>query len=213
MLRPYLLTLTLLLSATGLSYADSVYNITVNTSALAGTQGSIDFQFNFGNGETQGATATISNPIGGTNGTQTPTGDVTGGPFPAPVAISNGYTGGVNDSGYNDYFETFTYGKTLLFSVTLGGPAVNAPDGFSTGNSEFFFSMFTDVNGLDPAPGTDSNGVAGTLTVNPNGSITAVAVSPNFNSSFVPEPASFWLTLGAGLILLSGVLLRRHKLS
>lgn len=213
MFRTYLLTLSLLLSAAGVSYADTIYNVSVNTSGLSGTTGSIDFQFNFGNGETQAATVTISNLTGGTNGAQTPTGEVTGGPFPAPVTISNGYAGGINNSGYNDYFETFTYGNTLRFTVDFSGPAVTAPDGFSTGNSEFFFSEFTDVNGINPAPGTDPNGVAATISVNPNGSFTATAVSANANLSFVPEPGSLWLTLGAGLALLSGVFVRRRRMS
>lgn len=204
MLKTCLVTLSLLLSAAGLSLADSVYQVSVNTSSLAGTTGSIDFQFNFGTGESQAASVTIYNLSGGSNGTATPTGDVSGGPFPNPVTIGNGYP----SSGYNDYFESYTFGNTLNFDLDFGGPAVTAPDGFSSGNSEFYFSMFTDQNGIDRAPGTDSNGVAGTITVNPNGSFTLTAVSPNLN--FVPEPASVCLTLTAGAMLLGATVRRRR---
>ena len=206
MLKYSLLTCSLLLCAAGSAHADIVYQVSVNTASLSGTNGSIDFQFNFGNGETQAANVTISNLTGGTNGTATPAGQVTGGPFPAPVTISNGYP----SSGYNDYFESYTFGNRLAFSVDFGGPAVNAPDGFSSGNSEFYFSMFSDPNGVTPAPGTDANGVAGTVTINPNGSSTTTTVSPNL--SFSPEPGSLWLTFGAALMLGGAGFLRRRAL-
>ncbi len=204
LLKPYLLTFSLLLCAAGAAQADTIYQVSVNTNSLSGTTGSLDFQFNFGNGETQAASVTISNLTGGTNGSGTSSGQVSGGPFPAVVTIGNGYPA----SGYNDYFETYTYGRTLNFSLDFSGPAVNAPSGVSTGNSEFYFSMFSDQNGVTPAPGTDTNGLAGTVVINPNGSSTTTNVSPNL--SFSPEPGSLCLTLGAGLLLGSAAFLRRR---
>jgi hypothetical protein len=195
MRKPYLVALSLLLSAAGASYADTVFPISVNTNNLSGTTGSIDFQFNFGTGESQAANVTISNLTGGTNGAASPTGDVSGGPFPTPVTISNGFP----SSGFNDYFETYTFGKTLSFSLDFSGPAVTAPDGFSTGNSVFSFLMFSDTDGTIPAPGTDVNGVAGTVTVNPDGSLTTTSVSPNL--IFVPEPSSLLLMLAPALMM------------
>jgi len=176
MLKSYLLTFGLLLGA-GAAQADAVYQVSVNTSSLSGTTGSLDFQFNFGTGETQSASVTISNFTGGTNGGATSTGQASGGPFPAAVTIGSGYL----SSGYNDYFETYTYGSTLKFSLDFSGPAVTAPDGVSSGSSEFYFSMFSDPNGITPAPGTDMNGVAGTVVINPDGSSTTTNVSPNLS--------------------------------
>ncbi len=195
MFKSYLLTFGLLLCAAGAAQADTTYQVFVNTSNLAGKTGSLDFQFNFGSGALQAANVTVSNFTGGANGTGTSTGQVSGGPLPAAVTLGNGYPA----SGYNDYFETYTYGSALKFSLDFSGPAVNAPYGSSSGNSEFYFSMFSDPNGTTPAPGTDTNGVAGTAVVNPDGSITTNSVSPNL--SFSPEPGSLWLTLGAGLML------------
>ncbi len=205
MLKSYLLTFGLLLGVAGAVQADAVYQVSVNTSSLSGTTGSLDFQFNFGTGETQAASVTISNFTGGTNGGATSTGQASGGPFPAAVTIGSGYP----SSGYNDYFETYTYGSTLKFSLDFSGPAVTAPDGVSSGNSEFYFSMFSDPNGITPAPGTDMNGVAGTVVINPDGSSTTTNVSPNL--SFSPEPGSLWLTLGAGFAF-GAVFLRRRAI-
>lgn len=202
--KSYLLTLSLLLCAAGAAQADTVYQVSVNTGSLAGTTGSLDFQFNFGNGETQAASVTISNFAGGINGGATSVGQVTGGQLPTPVTIGSGYP----SSGFNDYFETYTYGTSLKFSLDFSGPAVTAPNGVSSGNTEFFFSMFTDQNGTVPAPGTDVNGVAGTAVINPNGSITTTNISPNLSVS--PEPNSMWLTLAAGLTLAVAAFSRRR---
>ena len=200
-----LLTFGLLLSVAGVVQADALYQVSVNTASLAGTTGSIDFQFNFGNGEKQAASVAITGLTGGTNGTATSTGQASGA-FPGTVTIANGYP----TSGYNDFFETYTYGSTLKFALDFSGPAVTAPNGTSTGNSEFYFSLISDVNGITPAPGTNSNGVAGTVAINPNGSATATAVSSNL--SFAPEPSSLWLTLGAGLTLAGAAFLRRRSI-
>jgi hypothetical protein len=168
--------------------------VAVNTSSISGTNGSIDFQFNAGNRETQAATVTLSGLSGGTLGSESNTGAVTGGPLPSAVTIGTG-------TAYNDLFETFKYGSTLTFTLDFSGPAVNAPNGLSTGNSEFFFSMFSDADGYDPVLTSDPNGVAANVTVNPSGSITAAAVSPQ--AAFVPEPGSFAL-MGSALALLIG---------
>ena len=209
MRKCYLLTLSLLVCAAGAAQADVIYQVSVNTSSLTGTTGSLDFQFNFGNvgpigGATQGASVTVSNLTGGSNGIGAASGQVSGGPFPAPVTIGNG-------KGFNDYFETFAYGGALKVSLDFSGPAVNAPDGFSTGSSDFVFSIFSDPNGTIGAPGTDVNGIAGTVTINPDGTSTTAAVSPNL--SFSPEPGSMWLTLAAGLLLGIPAFSRRRSVS
>jgi hypothetical protein len=44
-----------------------------------------------------------------------------------------------NGTGFNDYFDDFTYGTTISFAVSLYGPALSAPDGVSTSGSRFAF--------------------------------------------------------------------------
>ena len=203
MRKSYLLAVGLLLWTAHAAHADAIYQVAVNTSSIAGTAGSLDFQFSAGSGETQAASARILNFAGGTLGSASRVGEVTGGPLPSAVTIGNGVQ---SNSGLNDFFETFTYGSSLTFTLNLSGPAVTAPNGMSTGGSEFFFLMFSDANGVNPVLTTDPNGVAATVTVNPNGSTSTAAVSRAV--SFVPEPGSVAL-VGSALALLIGMQKRR----
>jgi hypothetical protein len=80
----FLLPLTL--CAASLVYGAQL-NLTVNTSSINGTTGSIDFQFNPGPSTTQAATVQISNFTGATflSGTQIDVGNVTGGLCQRPL--------------------------------------------------------------------------------------------------------------------------------
>ena len=117
------------------------------------------------------------------------TGDVTGGPLPATLTFDNG-------SGFNDYFEAFTFGSNLSFNVSLYGPALNSPDRASTSGSTFAFSMFSNVAGTVPALTTDlTNGFAFKIDVNLDGTTTGTNFSPQTSVSTtnaVPEPSSFF---------------------
>ena len=78
-----------------------------------------------------------------------------------------------NGTGFNDYFEGFTFGSTLSFQVSLYGPAFSSPDGTSTSGSTFAFSMFSDPAGTMPALTTDTtDGFAFTVDVNLDGTTT-----------------------------------------
>ena len=130
-----------MLSAATLAVADPItYNITVDSSSIAGTTGSLDFQFNPGPLITQAASLQILDfsSDGSLAGSPSLTGDVSGA-LPGTLTYDNG-------TAYNDYFEDFTYGTTLSFEVSLYGPALSSPDGVSTSGSVFAFSMFSDLS-------------------------------------------------------------------
>src|ERR1700730_14312166 len=144
------------------------YGVTVNTSSISGTAGSLDLNFNPGPLVTQAASLQILGFTG--NGTLAGgpcltggpcfTGDVSGGPLPATLTFDNG-------TGFNDYFEGFAFGSALSFQVSLYGPALSSPDGTSTSGSRFAFSMFSDAAGTMPALTTDTtDGFAFTVNVN-----------------------------------------------
>lgn len=118
--------------------------MTVNTSSIIGTAGSVDFNFNPGPLVTQAASLQILSfsSDGSLTGIPTLTGDVSG-VLPATVTFDNG-------TGFNDYFQGFTFGSTLSFSVSLYGSALSSPDGVSTSGSTFAFSMFSDPAGTMP---------------------------------------------------------------
>jgi len=183
------------------------YGVTVDTSSIVGTAGSLDFNFNPGPLVTQAASLQIlgfsgdGSPAGGPS----LTGDV-GGALPATVTFDNG-------GALNDYFEGFTYGSTLTFQVYLYGPALSSPDGTSTSGSTFAFSMFSDAAGTMPVLTNDTvDGFAFTVDVNLDGTTTVTNFSPQTSVSpvsAVPEPSS--VALIASAMTMMGTLVRRKR--
>ncbi len=188
-------------------WADIVYEFNVDTSTISGTSGSFDFQFNPGPLVTQAASLQILDfaADGTLGGSPILTGDVAGA-LPGTLTFDIG-------GAFNDYFEGFTFGTSLLFDVRLYGPAVNSPDGTSTSGSTFAFSMFSDAAGTVPVLTTDTvNGFAGTLDLNIGGAVSTSSPSPQTQISSVtavPEPSSSGL-LGT-VILLGGLMLRFRR--
>jgi hypothetical protein len=186
------------LCSAGLASAGPITsNATVNTSSISGTAGSLDFNFNPGPLVTQSASLQILTfTSDGTVAGACPcrTGDVTG-QLPATLTFDNG-------TGFNDYFDDFTFGTTISFAVSLYGPALSAPDGISTSGSTFAFSMFSDAAGTIPVLTSDTtNGFAFTVDVNLDGTTTVTDSSVQTTvapaSVAVPEPNSFLLVLMA----------------
>ena len=177
------------------------YAVTVNTSSIPGTAGSIDFNFNPGPFATQAASLQIlSFTSDGTLAGNCPcsTGDVSG-KLPATLTFDNGAV-------FNDYFDDFKFGSTLSFSITLYGPALSSPDGVSTSGSTFAFSMFSNAAGTIPVLTTDTtDGFAATISVNLDGTTTVnnfstqTSVSP-LNST-TPEPSTLTLVCIAALMM------------
>jgi len=182
------------------------YDVTVDTSSLLGTSGFLDFNFNPGPLVTQSASLDILNfTTDGTLGGLCPcgTGDVTG-QLPATLTFDNG-------TGLNDYFDFFTFGSSISFTVSLYGPALSTPDGVSTSGSTFAFSMFADTSPLTPVLTSDTtDGFAFTIDVNLDGTTTVTGYSPQTTvtqeGSSVPEPAAFYVVL----LALACIAVRRY---
>jgi hypothetical protein len=175
------------------------YRVTANTTSVAGTAGSLDFNFNPGPLITQAASLQVLAFT--SNGTlfDAPSliGDVSG-ILPTTLTFDNG-------SGFNDYFQDFTFGSILSFQVSLFGSALAAPDGISTSGSTFAFSMFSNAAGTVPVLTTDTtNGFAFTVNVNLDGTTTVNTFSMQTDvqptSSTVPEPGSLAL-IGSAVAL------------
>jgi hypothetical protein len=174
--------------------------VSVDTSSINGTAGSLDFNFNPGPLVSQLASLQILNftSDGSLAGSPSITGDVSG-TLPGTLTFDNG-------TALNDYFEGFTFGSTLSFDMSFYGPALSSPDGTSTSGSAFAFSMFSDPDGATPALTSDDvDGIALTVNVNLDGSTSLT----NFSSqtsvepagvSSVPEPSSL-----AEILLLLGL--------
>jgi hypothetical protein len=117
-----------------------------------------------------------------------------------------------NGTGFNDYFEGFTFGTSLLFDVSMYGPALSSPDGVSTSDSTFAFSMFSDGAGTNPVLTSDTtDGFAFVVNVNPDGTTTVTNFSAQTSISAVnavPEPNSLVL-LGTAAVWWAAWRLRR----
>jgi hypothetical protein len=169
----------LVLACSGLASAASsgpvTYSVVIDTSSIGGAGGavgSLDMNFNPGLFATQAASLRIVNLAG--DGTlaasSSAIGDVSGA-LPGALTFDNG-------TPFNDSFQGFTFGTTILFSFTLFGPALSSPDGVSTSGSTFGFSMFSDAAGTQPVLTTDTtDGFAFVVDVNLDGTTTVTNFS------------------------------------
>ena len=205
--RKVFLGALLLCFAVSASAAPIIYVVTIDTSSIAGTAGSLDYNFNPRSLTTQAASIQILgfSSDGSLAGSPALTGDVSGA-SPSALTFDNG-------TGFNDYFEGFTFGSTLTFDVSLYGPALSSPDEVSTLGSTFAFSIFSDAAGTIPALTTDTtDGFAFIVNVNPDGSTTVTDYSDQTTveseTSVIPEPGSLWL-VAIGLIFIAGVCQQR----
>jgi hypothetical protein len=164
------------------------YVVTVNSSSISGTMGSLDFQFNPGPLVSKPATLQISNfaSNGTLNPPPSPVGDVTG-VLPGTLSFDN-------FTAFNDYFEPFTYGTMLSFDVSISRMAGG------TSGSAFAFSMFSDPAGTIPTLTTDTtDGFAFTVDINLDGSTTVTPFSSQ--TTVVPAVGSVPEPSGAVLIV------------
>ena len=179
------------------------YLVTVNTSSIHGTSGSLEFQFNPG-ASSQLADLQILNFT--SNGTLVPppvrTGDASG-TLPGTLTFDN-------LTGFNDYFEDFTFGTTLSFLASFSGPALTSPTGTFPSDSKFVFSMFSDAAGTVPALTSNALGDALDISVLHTTGNTSVTNFSAFTTApvFTPEPNSL-LALTTGLLAVCFIVRRK----
>src|SRR5271165_6076682 len=189
------------------SAGEITYQVTVNTSSVAGTSGSFDFQFNPGPLITQAASLDIL-AFGGN-------GSLVGAPFLTGnvVGALPGTLTFQNSTAFNDYFQGFTYGSSLTFDVHLYGPALTSPNGTATSGSTFAFSMFGDPAGTMPVLTTDTtDGFAFLINVNLDGTTTVLnySLETTVVPVPVPEPNALGVMLTGMAIALVTLRIRRR---
>jgi hypothetical protein len=117
--------------------------VNAETSSLAGTAGSIEFQYNAVLGSTI-STATINDftIFGGTlNAVQPPLGTVVG-MLPAPVSITT-------SSPVNSYLHDLTYGSSLQYFVTIPGAQLTDPNLLSSFTMTLYNNVGDPIRSID----------------------------------------------------------------
>jgi hypothetical protein len=206
------LALGLLLAAAPARAASLTYEVHVDTTALSGTQGYLDFQFNPGGLDALAATATITsfNPF---DATLIPppilTGDASG-ELPADVILGN-------SGGFNDYFHGLTFGAQFSFFLTLTGDALS-PASTPLSGTAFSLLLF-DVDGFTPLLTVDPDGRLASLQIGPSGAVgvetfarvqggdPAATITEVTAPVPVPEPATLLLVMSGAV----AIALRRRQ--
>jgi hypothetical protein len=196
LLRAAVISFVLGIGASHYLMADSItYQVTVDTTAISGTAGFLDFDFAPGNGS-QAAFVSIGSlsPSPPATALRQVNGGVSG-DLPGTLTIDN-------STQFNDYFVGLGYETALTFLLTFDGPALTSPDGIASSGSTFAFGMF-DSTGNIPLLTTDPNGNTFTVDVNLDGTTTVTTFPSDGNGgaaaaslvvvATVPEPSALEL--------------------
>ena len=171
----------------GAAAAGPTYQVTVNTSAFAGTNGFLDFTF-LALGSAAPATATLSNFTGPLGADVFATATVAGS-LPGTVTIGNG-------GAVNELLQAVTFGGLFTFDLNF-----TADQGIA--GTTFGVALVNEAL-------TDYVGVAGDILdigLQP-GAPTTVSVSDFASVNVVPEPSDLLLVM-SGLALMGWVVRRK----
>jgi hypothetical protein len=203
-LKLKLLVLVVILFAAGSAFASYSYEITVDTSSVAG--GSGDLYLDYANFGGAASTATVSGFT--TNGTLAPLNDTN----PADGLLNGSAVSGVlpgtvtfaNTNPDNDYLHAMTtFGTTFSFYVTFSGAALSAAP--STSNlSTLSLTLITDPGSWSPLlTGVGLNNESLDINLYNGGAITTDVYGPA-DVSPTPIPPSV-LLFGSGLLGMIGI--------
>lgn len=176
------------------------YLITVDTSAIAGTSGYVNFQFNPADLMAPEAGASILQWAGSITLLDAPMieGNVTGA-LPGMISLNNG-------TAFNDYFQAAQFGDAFSFVLQLAGNVFLPANSLGT---SFALALYA-ADAMTPLLSDDISGSLLRFELRPDGSSDYQAFGPDASSPSVvqvapvPLPAAAWLLL-SGVMGLLGV--------
>lgn len=156
-----LLALCLLQPFTG-AVANTIYNVSVDTSSLIGTLGFMDLQFNPGDITSPAANAVLTNLQGDLifSGTTVVDGSVSGA-LPPIITFTN-------DTAFNVILQPATFGNSFGFTIDFSGLFEST----YTGSGTRFSLGLLDIN-YDPLATIDPVGTLLQFELNPGGNVVA----------------------------------------
>jgi hypothetical protein len=187
----------------GHALADSIYDVTINTTSLATTDGTLAFDFVAGGGS-QSNTVSISDFVSnGTLGASGPNSGSVSGALPGTITLNN-------SSFFNEVLQGITLGTNIAFTLDATS---NAPTGSSLPDTFSFFVLdpaattslltTTDPTGANSLFSLQIDGSSGGILGNYNSSpaVSAIIVPGSAKPPPVPEPGTMALAT-AGLLLM-----------
>lgn len=168
----------------GAASAGPIYSVSIDTSTLGGGPAYLGFHFN-GLGNAAEASATVSNLTGALAGVAELTGTVAG-MLPGPLVFSNA-------NGGSELVQGITLGGVFSFNLSfvLGAGDAGTTFGWALFNDTSYLGADGDLGSVSLQPGTAQGDVYLLANASALSSVQAV-----------PEPATMWLMLLAGLPLL-----------
>jgi hypothetical protein len=164
------------IALTGRTLASPVtYIVTVNTSAVTGTQGFIHLQFNGGAQPFERAKVELLKFE--TNGRRTGEPSITGN---VSGVLSNTVIF-ENSAPLNELYQPLTFGTKFSFTVVLSGLAIDSPKRTSASGSTFAISIYDRTE--KPILTNNLSGVAGEIHINVDGSTGPVALPSDGNGT------------------------------
>jgi hypothetical protein len=173
------------------------YLISVDTTALAGTDGYVNFQFNPADLTAPAAEVSILQWLGSTTLLDAPLveGNVSGS-LPSTVTMNNG-------TAFNDYFHAAEFGDAFSFVVQFSDNA--SPSALGT---SFALALYA-ADGFTPLLTDDVSGSLVRFELSAEG-IDYLANSSAVQITPVPLPAAAWL-LFSGIVTLTGATRSRRR--
>lgn len=204
-LKIKLLIMAAIMFAASSAFASLSYNVNVNTSGLATTDGYLYLQY-IPTGGAVASTATVSNFVtDGSLGSQSlvvTDGSAVTGTLPGSVVFAN-------TDGINDYNHAIHFGNSISFNLLLDSPSFSTA---SVDSSTFSLGLFGDEAGTSPLLNTSDPSTPGTLftvSLYNDGTGTAQVIAPQAKVTPTPIPAAAWL-LGSGIMGLVGIRRKRQ---